>query len=122
MKQIERITTNEEPVAIQRLGDGTYYYNYDIRYDGEVEKEGEKVPQWSFIQVMIYGYPCYGDCVKTIIRAYLDSGQEFELVNSYNKAIHEGQPETHKDIVAYFEFLSLLDEIKSKTREVFPQE
>ena len=59
MIELKRITSDVEPKSFERLGNGSYYYNYDIKFEGTIIRGEEEVPQWSFVQVLIYGYPTY---------------------------------------------------------------
>lgn len=90
MLEPKRIQMNVCPQVIQKLGNGTYYYNYDIReVEAEVEILDEKdstkfETQYNFIQVLLNGQPNYKDCVRAIIRSFITIDEEFDLINSYN--------------------------------------
>lgn len=113
---------NVYPQTIQKLGNGTYYYNYDIK---EVEakvidQEGnsELETQYSFIQVLLSGQPNYKDCVKAIVRSFLTVDEEFDLINSYNS--YTENLSTNSDVISeYREYLNKLKEIKAKVKEDF---
>lgn len=113
---------NVYPQTIQKLGNGTYYYNYDIK---EVEAEvtdqegGTKLElQYNFIQVLLSGQPNYKDCVKAIVRSFLTVDEEFDLINSYN-SYTENPTEDSEALLEYKEYLSKLKEIKAKVKEDF---
>lgn len=113
---------NVQPQTIQKLGNGTYYYNYDIK-EVEVEvtdQEGNTKSelQYNFIQVLISGQPNYKDCVKAIIRSFLTVDEEFDLINSYY-SYTENLTEDSKALLEYKEYLSKLKEIKAKVKEDF---
>lgn len=103
------------------LGDGTYYYNYDIQ-SNEITvidpktKETSVKTIFSFITVMLRGIPEYKYLVQAVIRAYLTQNEEFDLINSYNKAIALGQTEG-KDITDYKGYLTLIDTIKTNIKK-----
>lgn len=115
---------NVQPQTIQKLGNGTYYYNYDIKeVEVEVEILDEKgstkfETQYNFIQVLISGQPNYKDCVKAIIRSFITVDEEFDLINSYYSYI-ENLTEDSEALLKYKEYLSKLKEIKAKVKEDF---
>lgn len=122
MLEPHRIQMNIQPQTIQKLGNGTYYYNYDIK---EVEakvmdQEGDAKSelQYNFIQVLLSGQPNYKDCVKAIVRSFLTVDEEFDLINSYNSYTEDstGDPTALSE---YKEYLSKLKEIKAKVKEDF---
>lgn len=108
----KRLTSIEKPSSIEYLGDGTYYYNYDI-VAFEVEKKEEIQVKYSYVQVHLRGQANYVDCVKAIIREFVSETEEFDLVNSYNK-YSLGISNDVEDRENYIEYLSLLEEIKNK--------
>lgn len=124
MLEPNRIQMNVCPQVIQKLGNGTYYYNYDIReVEAEVEILDEKdstkfETQYNFIQVLLNGQPNYKDCVKAIIRSFLTVDEEFDLINSYN-SYTENPSEDSEALLEYKEYLSKLKEIKAKVKEDF---
>lgn len=110
------------PQTIQKLGNGTYYYNYDIKeisvkvsdLDNTVKEE----TYYSFIQVLINGQPNYKDCVKAIVRRFLTVDEEFDLINSYN-SYSENLISDSEVINEYKEYLNILKQIKAKVKEDF---
>lgn len=122
MLEPNRIQINVYPQTIQKLGNGTYYYNYDIKevetevmdYEGDTKLE----LQYNFIQVLLRGQPNYKDCVKAIIRSFLTVDEEFNLINSYN-SYTENPTEDSEALLEYKEYLSKLKEIKTKVKQDF---
>ena len=110
------------PQTIQKLGNGTYYYNYDIKeVEAEVtDQEGDtKLElQYNFIQVLLSGQPNYKDCVKAIVRSFLTVDEEFDLINSYN-SYSENLISDSEVINEYKEYLNILKQIKAKVKEDF---
>lgn len=113
---------NVYPQTIQRLGNGTYYYNYDVKeIQVEVVNQDDDSnieTQYSFIQVLLSGQPNYKDCVKAIVRSFLTIDEEFDLINSYNGYVEELTTDPNI-IIEYREYLNLLKEIKAKVKEDF---
>lgn len=122
MLEPNRIQMNIQPQTIQKLGNGTYYYNYDIKeVEAEVtdwEGDTKLELQYNFIQVLLSGQPNYKDCVKAIVRSFLTVDEEFDLINSYNSYI-ENPTEDSEALLEYKEYLSKLKEIKAKVKEDF---
>ena len=123
MLNITRIKSDVMPDSIQNLGDNTYYYNYDIQSD-EVDMpnmngESELKTIYNYIQVHLRGIPSYKECVKAIIRKYIDADEEFDVINSYNKYLIDGENLDDRD--KYMQYLNLLNEIKTKVKADFKQ-
>lgn len=121
----QRITTNINPNIIEDLGNGNWYYNYDIKSqvvqvpenrmgtDNENSNLMVEETQYNFIQIKMYGKPTYKKCVELIIREYITQSQEFDLINSANKSLMAGNTRS-EDLTKYQEYLDLVDEIKTK--------
>lgn len=111
--QVIRIKDSIKPNTFDMLGDGTYYYNYDIREfieDGDIK--------YDYVQILLWGVPNYSDCTRAIIREYISESAEFDLVNSYNK-FQLGLTLDASAKTNYMEYLSLLDTIKTKVKSDF---
>lgn len=113
-----RINSTIYPNCIFDLGNGNWYYNYDIQSE-EVETQylGEdsiiKETRYNYIQIKLPEKPNYKLCVEAIIRQYISQSQEFDLINSANKALMNGDTSS-EDIIKYQQYLNLVDEIKAK--------
>lgn len=121
MKSPRRVQADVQPEIIQKLGDGTFYYNYDVQ---EVQVEGtnpdtqepEMQTKYEFIQVMLRGVPEYKHLVLAILREYLTQDEEFDLINSYNEAITDGETSC-EEIDEYKEYLTLRNTIKKNIKK-----
>lgn len=120
MLEVVRIEEINKPDVIQKLGNNTYYYNYDIqpiKMSAMTEDEEDTlVDGYSFIQVHLAGQPSYVNCVKAIIRLYVDETQEFDLINSANAYTLE-LGSTEEDINKYKEYIELVSQIKAKVKQ-----
>lgn len=119
-----RIRTGTKPSIIEDLNSGYWYYNYDIQETQEyvvkeVIDDAEKTNSielktiYNYIQIKMLGKPDYKRCVELIIREYITQSQEFDLINSANKALIQGITDS-QDILKYKEYLDLVEIIKSK--------
>ena len=124
MLEPRRIESTIAPLKFEDLGNGNWYYNYDIqskivevlKMDGSGETVNET--RWNYIQIKLGSKPEYKKCVEALIRKYITQSQEFDLINSTNRILLSGET----DKVAppeYIEYLNLLDEIKTKVKADF---
>lgn len=123
MLEPKRVEMNVQPNSIEKLGNGTYYYNYDItsKEVDVTDPETEEVTQetrWTYIQVHLHGQPDHKECIKAIIRQYVDQDEEFDLINSSN-SIALGLSDNQTDRQKYLNYLTLVGEIKTKVRADF---
>lgn len=123
MLESKRVEMNVQPNSIEKLGNGTYYYNYDItsKEVDVTDLETEEVTQetrWTYIQVHLHGQPDYKECIKAIIRQYVDQDEEFDLINSSNSIVL-GLSDNQTDRQKYLDYLTLVGEIKTKVRADF---
>lgn len=116
MFEITRIKTTIKPEKVESLGNGIWYYNYDIKESIEPGQEGQDETVYDFVQVRISGTPDYDKCTKAIIRAYVNSDSEFNLMNSFN-AYQLGITDSAGE--DYEKYLQLLQEIKEKVGKDF---
>lgn len=124
MLEPRRIESNVAPQVIENLGNGNFYYNYDIKSEvvtvapmGEDEAATEET-RYNYIQVKMAGKPDYKKCVELIIREFITQSQEFDLINSYNRAIFNmlSEDDAEKAGNDYVEYLNKVAEIKAKVR------
>lgn len=123
MLEPKRVEMNVQPNSIEKLGNGTYYYNYDItsKEVDVTDPETEEVIQetrWTYIQVHLHGQPDHKECIKAIIRQYVDQDEEFDLINSSNSIVL-GLSDNQTDRQKYLDYLILVGEIKTKVRADF---
>ena len=77
MLEPKRIYSNIAPTITENLGNGNWYYNYDIKSE-KVElllQEGETVPKeeirYNYIQIKLSEKPEYKKCVELLIREFI---------------------------------------------------
>lgn len=116
--EVERINSGVQPNLIEYLGDGSFYYNYDIQSISKIvsnpDNELNEQIEYSYIQVREFGIPEYKILVKDIIRRFISVDEEFDIINSYNKSIIlNGQVDTD----TYTNYLELIQTIKNKVKQ-----
>lgn len=124
MLEPRRIESNVKPNKVEDLKNGYWFYNYDIRLCEDQptsEMEVTTGDRYEFIQVRVEGEPTYKKCVELVIREYITQSQEFDLINSYNRAIfnmlsEEGAEKAGNE---YMEYLQKVSEIKANVRKDF---
>ena len=107
---------DSKPSAIIPLGNGAYYYNYNIRV---LVAEGDEPAGWQCDTVKLWGAPEYGNIVRAVIRSQYDENAEFDLVNSYNAAvagITEGD-KAKADTAAYVAYIGWVSAVKAMVRK-----
>ena len=108
------------PPIIQDLGNGSYYYNYNIHevrvpaepIEGE---EPEEKTVFEYEAVLIWGIPNYEKCVKAVLRDRRDETEEFSLINKYN-AFKLGLSTDPADETEYKEYLAEVLSVKAMVR------
>lgn len=103
------------PLVIQDLGNGSYYYNYNIHEvtvpveptEDEAEDTEEKTA-YEYDSVLIWGIPNYAKCVKAVLRDRRDETEEFSLINKYNAFALGVSEEADKE-----EYEAYLEEVKA---------
>lgn len=110
--------SDERPPIIQDLGNGSFYYNYNVTPRQQTEDDGSERTSYDCQQVQIWGRPTRAALVKAVIRAELDETAEFDLVNSYNAAnngmLEEQEAEEAK--AKYMAYLRRVQEIKTNAK------
>lgn len=122
-----------EPRKFIPLGNGYWCYNYLVKTEQSAPRpdtsaqsddpghETKAVTIYHSVRIIFFGRPDYKRCVEAVIREYLTQSQEFDLINSYNRAQlgQLSEEDTSKARTDYTEYLELLDEIKTKVHADF---
>jgi hypothetical protein len=112
MLTFNKANSDKRPEQIEALGNGTYYYNYNIEEVTKTDEfTNEEHTSYEYNYILIAGEPTYANCVKAAIREYIDESKEFDLINSYNAYLLNGTDEEAKS--KYMDYLSTVQEIKS---------
>lgn len=80
--------SNIRPATIQPLGNGAYYYNYNVVERTETNPEtGETKTVYDYETVKVWDKPTYKKLVKAVVREKLDETEEFSIINEYNASV-----------------------------------
>lgn len=108
--------SDERPPVIELLGNGAYYYNYNITEATNTATTDNEGPgtYYDYLQVKLWGAPTRSEIVRAVIREDLDEDEEFNLINSYNAAANGllDESETAAAMEDYFAHLLRVQEIK----------
>lgn len=124
MLEPKRVESNVTPQKFVNLGNGNWYYNYDIKSEvvsvPRMSNEEETITEtrWNYIQIKLVGKPEYKKCVEILIREYITQSQEFDLINTVNRVLLNVGTERMVPS-EYLEYLNLVDEIKAKVKVDF---
>ena len=102
---------------LHRFADGSWAYYFDRQSHEELYKHMNDNNQeiktvYMAIQILSNSKPTYKECVEKIIRLYLSSSEEFDLINS----AYQG------DDTEYREWLNKVAEIKKYVKNDFENE
>ena len=108
------------PATIQPLGNGAYYYNFNVVERKEKDPEtGEEKTVYDFDTVKVWDKPTYEKLVKAVIREDVDETKEFSFVNDYNAAQLGIITDTGKKAEAkkaYTEYLQFVVDVKAMVK------
>jgi hypothetical protein len=101
--------SNIKPPVLQDLGDGSWYYNFNITEvpavaDNMQEESGEQTA-FEYDSVLIWGNPDYAKIVPAVINDRYNKDDEFSLVN---KGVEDN---ANADYVAYREWVNKVKEM-----------
>lgn len=106
--------------SLYHFADGSWMYYFDRQsheelcepMDNNESNQNETKIVYTAIQIPSSTKPTYKDCVEKIIRLYLSSSEEFDLINS----AYQGDDKEYK------EWLNKLAEIKNYVKNDFENE
>lgn len=108
------------PAIIEPLGNGAYYYNYNVVERKETDSEtGEEKTVYDYDQVKVWDKPTYEKLVKTVIREEIDETKEFSYVNDYNAAvlgIISDEAKKAEAVKSYKEYLQFVVDVKAMVK------
>lgn len=108
------------PAIIEPLGNGAYYYNYNVVERKEKDPEtGEEKTVYYYDQVKLWDKPTYEKLVKTVIREEIDETKEFSYVNDYNAAvlgIISDEAKKAEAVKSYKEYLQFVVDVKAMVK------
>lgn len=126
------VTTHTKPKTLFHAGANMWIYNFDIRQEAPYEVKGkdeegnevikETYDVYSCVCIKFNGKPDYKRCVEEVIRAHISQSEEFDIINSFNRAqlsLMSTEDEAIEAANDYQEYLQLLASIKEKVKKDF---
>lgn len=104
--------SNDRPAVFQDLGDGSFYYNFNIQEIDRTEEDGSTQKTFECETVHIWGEPTKDKCTRAVIRDRRDETEEFNLINRYN-AYKLGLSTNQADENNYLDYLAEIAELKN---------
>ena len=114
-------TSNKKPQVIEPLGNGAYYYNYNIEEKQETDPETKKeTTVYYYDSVKVWDEPTYKKLVKAVIRETLNETEEFSIINDYNAGVLgviTDKDTVERNTASYKEYLNFVVEVKQQVKE-----
>ena len=122
MKNPIRIQSVEKPETIIKLGNNTYYYNFDITpikiTTINLDGTSKEVDGYDFVQVHVQGQPNYKDCLAAVINEYISDGEYKDAIDSFN-SYQFGMDFKDNSDSDYKEYLNTINRIKNMVKSDF---
>lgn len=104
--------SNHQPATIEKVGDGTHYYNYGIKQtDRPREDEQEPAQEFEYQSVRIYGELTAENILKAVLRDRRTEAEEIDLLNRYNSYVL-GISDNEADLTDYQAYLQEIKQTK----------
>ena len=111
---------------LERRADNTYLYRYDLHEIPQEESDDSETRPiqegntYSYVSVMLNGYPNKSEVIKYLIRQLLTEEDELKIINDYNEVVNLVSGfENTDEYKTYMNYLTIRHEIKSKVSEDF---
>jgi hypothetical protein len=76
--------SDDRPPILQDLGDGSWYYNYNIQEIRKTDENGEEKTVFECETVHIWANPDYETLANAVIAEHYSPAEETALINKYN--------------------------------------
>lgn len=104
--------SNHQPATIEKVGDGTHYYNYGIKQtERPREDEQEPAQEFEYQSVRIYGELTAENILKAVLRDRRTEAEEIDLLNRYNSYVL-GISDNEADLTDYQAYLQEIKQTK----------
>jgi len=105
--------SDTRPPVLHDLGDGSWYYNYNI-VEGTKMIEGKERTSFDYYTVHFEGKPDYDSLVKIVIGEYFTPSEEVALINKYiASTMKVSNPEDKKQ---YENYINRVAELKAMVK------
>lgn len=107
--------SHNRPETIQKVGDGSHYYNYGIKeVPQEPEEEGGATPAslFEYESVRVFGELSHENITKAVLRERRNEAEELDLVNRYNSYVL-GISSNEQDQIGYEDYLQEIQDTRA---------
>lgn len=122
---MKRAYYDEKPSVFQAVGNGDYFYHWDIQEE-TITNSVEEGPQseavkYSCLETTISGEVSYDKCVEAVIRSEYSIDQEMAVINKYN-SYKNGLTQDFDSLNEYNEFLQFVFDTKMMVKKDLERE
>jgi hypothetical protein len=107
--------SNVRPPVFQDLGDGSWYYNYNIVEIPATEENGNETTVFEYDTTHFYGAPEYKSLVDSLIAERYSKSAELAMINGYTAYTMKLSTDI-ADKDRYEEYLREVSEIKAQVK------
>lgn len=103
--------SNDKPLTFEKVGNGSWYYNYDIHTNEVKEGDTDETRQeYEFQRVQVWGNIDDDKLKKAVIKDKYDESEEINLQNNYQRyVLGLSTDESYKtDYIAYLKEIDTL--------------
>lgn len=110
-----KTNSNYRPETFFDLKNGSWHYNYNV-VEGERTDENNVIfPTYDYDTVEFKEPVVYENIVKSMIRNFIDSDKEFDLINSYNAYLLGINTDVNCE-TEYIAYIQKVKEIKAQVK------
>jgi hypothetical protein len=107
-----------KPPVFEKLGNGAWYYNYNITENTKKDESGNETTSFDYDQVKVFGTPTAGVIKKLVIAETWDITQEIDLQNNAERfRLSLSEDESLQS--NYIDYLNKVDTIKAMVEADF---
>lgn len=110
--------SNIKPKVFENLGNGAWYFNYNIEETSRTNEDGSHEVAYDYEQVKVWGLPTKGAVIKLVIADNYSIEQEIDLSNDYTR-FTLGISSDPSLKVKYIDYLNDVDAIKAMVADSF---
>ena len=109
-----KTNSNYKPKTFFDLNNGSWHYNYNIVEGERTDENNIVLPTYYYDTVEFKEPVIYENIVKSMIRNFIDSNKEFDLINSYNAYVLG----INTDVNCETEYIAYIQKVKEIKEQV----